>query len=175
MTRVKRKRFSNWHAQDMPALAQHLWLIKELALANIKTLDEANKFLREVYITKHNKKFAVQAKCSEILHKPIHDIDLDDIFCITHERRVQNDWTIRYENRILQIDSNKPAIVHPNDTVTVHERFNGKIFITIRTSKLDFKELERRQKTQTWDLDVNPICPHQTTNQYKKAVILACF
>jgi hypothetical protein len=150
-------------------------LVKELALANIKTIDEANKFLREVYIPKHNKKFAVQAKSPENLHKPINDLDLDDIFCITHERKVQNDWTIRYENRVLQIDSNRPAIVRPKDTVTVHERFTGQLFITIRTSKLEFRELERRQKAEQWDLDTNMICSHETTNQYKEAVISSCF
>jgi hypothetical protein len=150
-------------------------LVKELALANIKTIEEANKFLREVYIPKHNKKFAVQAKSPENLHKPINDLDLDDIFCIIHERKIQNDWTIRYENRVLQIDSSRPAIVRPKDTVTVHERFNGQIFITIRTSKLEFKELERRQKLEQYDLDINTICPHETTNQYKEAVISSCF
>jgi hypothetical protein len=150
-------------------------LVKELALANIKTIDEANKFLREVYIQKHNKKFAVQAKSPENLHKPIKGLDLDDIFCITHERKVQNDWTIRYENRILQIDSSRPAIVRPKNTVTVHERFNGQLFITICTSKLEFRELERRQKAEQWDLGIDAICPHKTNNQYKEAAISSCF
>jgi hypothetical protein len=150
-------------------------LVKELTLANIKTIDEANQFLREIYIPKHNKKFAAPAKAPENLHKPVHGLELDDIFCITHERKVQNDWTIRYENRIFQIESSRPSIIRPRDTVTVHERFNGDVFITIRTNKLDFKEIERKSKVDVLDLDTDTICPHASMREYKETLVASCF
>jgi hypothetical protein len=150
-------------------------LVKELALAKIKSIDEANKFLHEVYIAKHNKKFAVPAKSPENLHKPVDGLNLNDIFCIIHERRVQNDWTIRYENRVLQVESSRPAIVRPRDTVTVHERFNGEIFITIRAIKLCFKEIEKASKIKCSEIEVSPIRPHENISDYHKDLIGSCF
>jgi len=55
-------------------------LVKELRLANISTMGEANDFVKNIYLPKHNQKFAVEAKEKQNLHKSMQGYDLDEIF-----------------------------------------------------------------------------------------------
>jgi len=119
-------------------------LVKYLRLEGISDIETANKYLQEVYIPLFNKKFTRPPQCPGDMHTPVGDINLFDVFCLREERTVQNDWTIRYKNRILQISDSKPAIVRPKDIVTVCERLDGSLRLTIRTSDLEFKEIFQR-------------------------------
>ena len=117
-------------------------LVKELQLRNITGMEQANEFLETVYLPKHNEKYERLPKNPIDLHTPHDGTALDDVFAIIEQRTVANDWTIRYKNKILQIQSDKPAIVKPRDIVTVHERLNGTIYLTIRLSRLNFKQIQ---------------------------------
>jgi hypothetical protein len=72
-------------------------LVKELRLAGISTIQEANRFLRETYLPKMNGKFSRPAVSQEDAHVPLLDADLTDIFCFEYERTVSNDYTVRLE------------------------------------------------------------------------------
>jgi len=79
-------------------------LVKELRLAGITTIDEANKFLEE-YIPKFNAKFAVVPQRGKDLHKKINNIvreKLLQIFSIQNARKINNDYTVRFENNYFQ-------------------------------------------------------------------------
>ena len=121
-------------------------LVKELKLASITNIDDANRFLQEYYIPKMNSKFTIPASKRGNLHRKTDKYNLDDIFCIQAKRIVQNDWVVRYNSRFFQIEDSRPAIVKPKDQVTVHERLNGTIFISIRSNILEFKEIKERMQ-----------------------------
>ena len=79
-------------------------LVKELQLAGITDLKKANAFLRETYLDGHNKRFAVTAKSRVDFHRQVpKELDLRTVFCIEEERHVNNDWTVRFNNRYFQI------------------------------------------------------------------------
>ena len=114
-------------------------LVKEMRLKDIKTVEEANKFLAE-YIPIHNRKFAVTPKEKADLHRPIpKGLNLDSILCIKRERVLRNDFTISYEGKLYQITENIKA-----EKVTVQERINGKMLITYNGVALTFKEITER-------------------------------
>lgn len=119
-------------------------LVKYLRLANISDIEAANKYLQEVYIPLFNSKFSRPPQCQGDMHTPLGDINLFDIFCLREQRKVHNDWTIRYKNRLLQIADSMPAIVKPRDIVTVSERLDGSLRLTIRTSEIEFKEISQK-------------------------------
>lgn len=116
-------------------------LVKELALRGITSMDKANEFLESYYLAKHNTKYARQPKNTADLHVPYNGKNLTDIFTIIGTRKVANDWTIRYKNKLLQLETTRPAIVKPKDIVTVHERLDGSIFLTIRSMLITHKEI----------------------------------
>jgi hypothetical protein len=78
-------------------------LVKELKLAGIASLEQANAFNREVYLPVHNAGFAVAAAQPGSAFTPIPSLDLDEILCVEEERQVMNDNCVSYRTLKLQI------------------------------------------------------------------------
>lgn len=124
-------------------------LIKEMRLHNISDIETANKFLDEKYIPKFNQQFSVPSQKKGDLHKKITDWekqDLEKIFAIQNTRIVNNDFTINFKTRWLQLDQKQPTLVLKKNAVMIEERLDGSIHISLRKKYLNFKELPERPK-----------------------------
>jgi hypothetical protein len=95
-------------------------LPKEFVLKGIKSIEEANAYLRDIYIPRHNERFSVAAKESKSAFIPCIKEGLKEILCIQEERSVQNDNTVRYGGLILQIPKNDLRHHYVRTTVSVH-------------------------------------------------------
>ncbi|HUI66931.1 MAG TPA: ISNCY family transposase [Nitrospirota bacterium] len=114
-------------------------LVKEMRLAGIKSVDQANEFLI-IYLPKHNTKFKVKAVSEVDLHRPALSMrELNKIFCIREERTLQNDFTIAYNGKLYQI---KDAV--KTRKVTVEERMDGSMHITHKGLDLSYREITTR-------------------------------
>jgi len=78
-------------------------LPQEFRLRQITTLEAANDFLRQDWPELHNASFRVQAEQSGTAFLPYLGKDLEKIFSQQQERVVDNDNTVRFEGRCLQI------------------------------------------------------------------------
>lgn len=78
-------------------------LVNELALAEIADMDAANRYLREVYLPRHNQRFAVEPESDASAFVPVAECDVADVLCIQEERVVAQDNTVHYRSMILQI------------------------------------------------------------------------
>jgi len=122
-------------------------LVKELRLKHISSIKEANQFLKDEYMAKHNSKFAIEPKSPTNLHRSVEGYDLHSIFCLKDERRINNDFTLRYQNKWLQLLPKQPTIIYPKEAVEVWQHLDGAISIHQNRSTLNFKEvLQRPQK-----------------------------
>lgn len=124
-------------------------LIKELRLANISTIQEANIFLKEVFIPKFNKRFAVIAAKKQSLHKLLNKIDkenLDKIFSIQNTRIVNNDFTVQFKGQWFQLLEIQPTLVLRKDRVLIEERINKEVHISLRDKYLNYTLI--REKPQ---------------------------
>src|SRR5436309_15557301 len=79
-------------------------LPQELRLAGVRTLEEANRFLRERYMAEFNRRFAVPAVEVGTAFVPARRRDLDRGFSLQHERVVNRDNTVQLDQRVLQIE-----------------------------------------------------------------------
>ncbi len=125
-------------------------LIKELRLAGIITIDEANKFLKE-YIPKFNEKFAVIPNKRTNLHQTINQSlkeKLYQIFSVQNKRLVQNDYTIRFQTNYFQLHKEQLITVYKKDTVIVEEHLNGEIKLFFKNHYLDYYVLPERPKRE---------------------------
>jgi len=125
-------------------------LVKELRLANISTIEEANIFL-ETYIVKFNTKFAVVPKNQTDLHKKVDQelkTRLPQIFSIQSARKINNDYTIRFKNQFFQLLEIQPTTVFKKSEVTMEEHLNGEIKINIKNHYLNYKILSEIPKKQ---------------------------
>jgi len=103
-------------------------LVKALRRGNIGDLEGANRFLQEKFLPLFNQRFSVPAFQSGDFHRPLDKaIDLDHILSVQEERVVQNDWTVRWKNRFLQLPGETAASVQPGMQVTVCELLDGRL------------------------------------------------
>ena len=119
--------------------------VKELRLAGISTIAEANRFLEKNYLPKMNRKFSRPAAQPEDAHVPLGAANLKDIMCLEYERTVANNYVIRFEPRLFQILKTEKALLHPKDKVLVRIRLDGSISILWKETKLLVKELANTQ------------------------------
>jgi len=120
-------------------------LVKELQLAGISDLNKANAFLMETYLDGHNKRFTVTAKSRVDFHRPVpKGLDLRTVFCIEEERHVNNDWTVRFNNRYFQILKENDRLPRPGDKITVSEWLDGSIHLLYKGCELQYRVLPER-------------------------------
>jgi len=124
-------------------------LVREMRLAGIKTLEEGNKFLEKVFIPQFNAKFSVIPAKRGNVHRPLTEIEkeqLDQIFSKQELRYVNNDFTIRYQGKWLQLLEKQPVLVRKKEKVLIEERISGEIFISLRGKYLNYIFLPERPK-----------------------------
>jgi len=95
-------------------------LPKELALHGITGMEQANRYLQEVYLPAHN---------AEFMQPPLEEGSafvecvvphLDDILCEQHERVVGRDNCVSFEGKKLQIPPDRHRCHYIKATVRVH-------------------------------------------------------
>lgn len=122
-------------------------LVKELRLAGISSIEEANRFLREgPFIVNHNANLAKPAAQPGDAHRPLAGECLETIFCSRETRTLMNDFTIQFEKRIFQLCSEQKASVRPTEEITVSTHLDDSITLSIRGIRLSYQELNQRPK-----------------------------
>ncbi len=117
-------------------------LIKEMRLANVSTIEEANWFL-ESYRQKHNAKFAVAAFGPVDAHKPAGNFDLEHLLTYTVIRKVFKDLTVSF-NKIRFILENSPDARRTiGKRVTVVVYLDGKIEIYDDETSLPYTTFDK--------------------------------
>ena len=124
-------------------------LVKEMRLKNIKSRDEANRYLAEEYLPDHNKRFFVSPRLEGDAHRPLTDEmrkKLPSIFSIQSERRANNDFTIQFKSKWFQLSATQETTVYKKDVVTIEERLDGTLHIRLNGAYLAYTELPERPK-----------------------------
>ena len=100
-------------------------LPQELRLRGIKTMEQANRFLRQEYIGEFNRRFQVAATESGSAFVALAGQDLERIFSLQHTRVVNRDNTVQFENLCLQIEPVEWRGTLAGCQVTVHQHLDG--------------------------------------------------
>jgi hypothetical protein len=114
-------------------------LVKEMRLRGIRTVEEANEFLKQ-YLPVYNRRFSVRPQEPSNLHRPLPEgIRLDSILCIKTERTLRNDFTVAHNKRLYQIEDRTRA-----SRVIVHDQIDGSMKILYQGQALRFTEINTR-------------------------------
>ncbi len=125
-------------------------LCSELRLHNISTLEEANRYLSEKFIPRHNRMFSRPAKESGTAYRPLpKGLSLREVFCLKEERVVAGDNTISYQGKAFQILPNEYRFSFVKAKVEVHEYLDGRINIFYQGKRLKHKPTSK-QKTKSF-------------------------
>jgi hypothetical protein len=122
-------------------------LVKELRLAGVSTIEEANRFLLETYLPKMNGKFSRPATNDADARAPLGTVYLT--VCFEHERVATNDYVVRFECRMFQILKVNKVLPRPKDKVIVRIRLDEGLSILWKGKTLLVKEIPNNKKGQS--------------------------
>lgn len=112
-------------------------LLKELRVAGISTLENANQFLAENFIPFWNERFTVEPQLGEDFHRPLPEgINLLETFAEVYPRLIRPDFTIRYENTYYQVPLREASATMPGTQLHVLRRLDGTLSFSWRNSPL---------------------------------------
>lgn len=141
-------------------------LVKELRLEGISDKKTATRYFRDVYIPKHNARFAVPPKECANLHRPLSPTDnLSRIFTIQSKRVVSKDLIVQYKNTRYQLIP--PAgyrYTLRNASVTVEETKTSTLTIRYKNQVIPYDiavqavhNLRRMQVVSTKEFNENRV------------------
>lgn len=117
-------------------------LSNELKHNSIKTIDEANKYLNEVFIPKYTKRFALPVNIKKIAFKKLlKDFNINTALAKEYERKILSGDIISFENREYKVvdDDGKPVGFYNKDNIIVVKTFDEKLVCRIDNLYLNLK------------------------------------
>jgi transposase len=104
-------------------------LPKELKLASITDMEGANRFIAEVYLPRHNARFARPPEIADSAFVAADRAQLAEILCVEEERVVGRDNTVAWERLRLQLPQSRLRHHYVKARVKVRQYPNGALAI----------------------------------------------
>ena len=123
-------------------------LVNELKLNGITTIEEANKYLLEVFVPYFNKRFAMDYKKFQSVFKEAPSEEkINYTLAILTPRKINNGNSIKYKNKYYQpYLNNELKCFWPKTKCLVIKSFNGNLLIVIDEQVIESKELNRNER-----------------------------
>ena len=126
-------------------------LVKEMRLRGISTMEQGNRYVEE-FMEQFNRKFAVIAKSPVNMHRPLLPThNLNEILCEKHTRILSKQLSLSFENKIYQIQTDRPAYAMRHAPVTVQKDTVGSICITYKGKSLSYTIVKEQPRAEIVD------------------------
>jgi transposase len=111
-------------------------LAKEMALAGISCLEQANQFLA-LFLPRFNTTFGQAPAEPESAYLPVpKQLDFEDLFCFKHRRTVRTDNTISFAGHTLQIPPDRHRGSYARCRVEVRQHMDGRLSVWYQKREL---------------------------------------
>lgn len=139
-------------------------LVSELRLNNITTMDEANKYLLEVFVPKFNAKFALNYKKFKSVYETSPSAEkINYTLAILTPRKIDNGNAIKYYNNYYQpYENGILKCFRPKTECLVIKAFDGELFVTVDEKIYELRKLETHEKFSK-DFDTEEIKEKENT------------
>lgn len=134
-------------------------LVNELKLNNITTIEEANKYLIEIFIPKFNAKFALDYKKFQSVYETSPSLEkINYTLAVLTPRKIDNGNAIKYKNQYYQpYENGALKCFKPKTECLVIKAFDGELFATIDEKIYELRKLEPHKKySKEFDLIQEP-------------------
>ena len=123
-------------------------LVSELRLNNITTIDEANKYLIDIFVPYFNNRFSLDYKKFEsVFEQSPNEEIINYTLAVLTPRKIDNGNSIKYQNKYYQpYLNNQLKCFMPKTDCLVIKAFNGDLLVTIDEQILELKELSRNER-----------------------------
>src|SRR6202140_3014184 len=117
-------------------------LIKKMRREKIRTHEQANLYLQQEYLPEHNERFRrAAAEAADYHRRAPSAAELREVFRLETERVIGNDWVVRYDNPLFQVQAQSRKWAPAQGKVVVCEWQDGRGEIEYRGQKLPWKEI----------------------------------
>ena len=160
-------------------------LLNELKINGITTIEEANKYLTQVFVPKFNRKFAMDYKKFQSVFEPSPSEEkINYTLAVLTPRKIDNGNAIKYKNKYYQpYLNNQLKCFIPKTECLVINSFNNQLLVTIDDNVYELKELNRNERfsknfdelneTKERKIYIPPMTHPWKVNQFKKQIIKA--
>ena len=128
----------------------------ELRLADIKSIDEANRYLKK-FITKYNNKFALPIKSvKSVFEESPSKSKINLILSVLSERKIDSGHCIKFQNKYYKfIDGGgKQVFFRHNTEAVVIKAFNNKLYGSVNDKVFILEEIQSHEyKSTNFDID----------------------
>lgn len=123
-------------------------LVNELKLHGITTIEEANKYLLEVFVPYFNQRFAMNyRKFESVFESSPSEEQINYTLAILTPRKIDNGNSIKYQNKYYQpYLNNELKCFLPKTECLVIKAYNGNLLVAIDEQVLELKELNRNER-----------------------------
>lgn len=118
-------------------------LLKEMRVDKVRTLDQANQFLREEFIPFWNGRFTHKPRSTRDAHRPLGPIQLDSVLCHRHERVVTSDYTLSLDGRLWAISKEDVLPGLRKSRVLIEQRLDGSHWVRFRRKFIPLRPLPK--------------------------------
>ena len=116
-------------------------LINELKLNGITTINDANKYLIEIFVPDFNKRFAMDYKKFESVFETSPSLDkINYTLAVLTPRKIDNGNSIKYYGKYYQpyLDQELKCFASKTECLVI-KAFNGELLVTIDEQVLDLE------------------------------------
>lgn len=123
-------------------------LVNELKLQGITTIEEANKYLLEIFVPYFNERFSIDyKKFPSVFETSPSEEQINYTLAVLTPRKIDNGNSIKYQNKYYQPYLNgELKCFKPKTECLVIKAFNGELLVTIDEQVLELKELSRNER-----------------------------
>jgi len=115
-------------------------LVKEMRLAGVKTIAEANRFLETAFIPFWEARFAVAPRHADDAHRELEpEHRLEEILSVRESRQVAQDYTVRWHAQVWAIPRDEVRAGLRGARVEVEQRLDGSLWARFRGSYLTLR------------------------------------
>ena len=160
-------------------------LVNELKINGITNIEEANKYLTQVFVPKFNRKFAMDyKKFKSVFETSPSEEKINYTLAVLTPRKIDNGNAIKYKNKYYQpYLNNQLKCFIPKTECLVINSFNNQLLVTIDDNVYELKELNRNERfsknfdelneTKERKIYIPPMTHPWKVNQFKKQIIKA--
>lgn len=122
-------------------------LVKEMRLAGISGMDEANAWLPG-FIADYNRRFAVVPKDQQDAHMPYRGTaeELTRTLSVQVERTLSKNLSCQHEGRLIQVETSGTGLGMRGARVTLYQHFDGTQQLRWRQRKLAYTVMTKAQR-----------------------------
>jgi hypothetical protein len=122
-------------------------LVKGLRVAGVSTLEQANTYLEQEFLSWWNRTLTVEPKNDSDAHRPLtKQYDLPAILSHVEERQISNGYTVQYRGQTYQIKSSQVRTGMRGSKLRVEARLDGSVALRFHNEYVRVEICEQPQR-----------------------------